>query len=80
MVVFHAACAGETAADAARGISTQLSSLEAQAAGQAEELRELQAMKQVGPARGTGGGGSSCAGGGAVFALCAATSSAVLCP
>lgn len=30
-----------------RGLTSQLTSLEAQAAGQAEELRELTAMKQV---------------------------------
>lgn len=47
--VFVAACmrAGEAAADAARSIAAQLATLQAQAAGQAEELRELQGMKQV---------------------------------
>ena len=40
--------AGEAASDASRSIATQLATLEAQAAGQAEELRELQGMQQVG--------------------------------
>lgn len=48
--------AGEAAADAARSIAAQISTLEAQAAGHAEELRELQGMKQVRGAAGASRG------------------------
>jgi hypothetical protein len=47
--VAYGVAVGESAADAARSIVTQLSALEAQAAGQAEEYKELLAMKQVCP-------------------------------
>jgi hypothetical protein len=40
-------CAGETAADTARQLTSQLQSLEAAAAGQSAELAELAAMRQV---------------------------------
>lgn len=42
------AVAAEAAADSVRHLTEQLAKLDAREAGQTEELRELEAMKQVG--------------------------------